>query len=184
MQASIHKDKKGLLRLPNEKRRKESRPRFSVAFCETVELRTVYVTKQERLGQFYDLTHYNFKEDESEECTHDIIADFAATCIPLKDSDENNNSRKLKRLFWSYENESHNFAISWLKSYSNRENIESSEIDDKCIDEEFEDAYLDNFEYDGGNIVFGEYHNSFHNEELQGDTYNYIGNNEFGIKVE
>ncbi|KAK6587649.1 hypothetical protein RS030_81281 [Cryptosporidium xiaoi] len=180
-----NKNKKGLLRLPDEKSKKGTRPRFSVAFRETVEFRTVYVTKQERLGQFYDLTHFDFIEEEREDYAQNFIADFAATCIPLKDSDENNNSRKLKRLLWNYEDEnSSNFAISWLKPYSNGENNESAEFDEECMGEEFEDAYIGGFEYNGDDMIFDEYHGSCHDEELQNDTYNYIESNEFEIRVE
>ncbi|KAH8739687.1 hypothetical protein FG386_001244 [Cryptosporidium ryanae] len=183
--STIRGSKKGLLRLPDEKSKRKERPRFSVAFSETVEFRTVYVTKQERLGQFYDLTHLDFIEEEGEDYTRNFITDFAATCIPLKDSDENNNSRKLKRLLWNYEDESRsNFSLSWLKSYSNGENSESTEFDEECTEEEFEDEYIGDFEYGRSDIVFDEYQSSFQNEKLQNDTYNYIESNEVGIKVE
>ncbi|EAK88435.1 hypothetical protein [Cryptosporidium parvum Iowa II] len=183
----IRGNKKGVLRMPNSEVKERSKPKCSVAFCETVEFRTVYVTKQERLGQFYDLTHWDFINEDNQEHTQNLIADFAATCIPLKDSDESTGNRKIKRLFWNYNDENccNNFTISWLNSCSNEESSFSTEMDQDSIFHHFEDSYSNEIEYDQQDVTFQEFDADFNCEEFEDsldDDY-FIESEEISISI-
>lgn len=178
-------NKKGVLRIPTGEVKERSKPRCSVAFCETVEFRTVYVTKQERLGQFYDLSNWDFINEDKQEYTQSFITDFAATCIPLKDSDDSTGSRKIKRLFWNYNDEGcNNFTISWLSSCSNEESDFSTEMDQHTMFHHFEDNYSDEIEYEQ-DISFQEFDSDFSCGEFEdrADDDDFIEGEEINISI-
>ncbi|KAF7457700.1 hypothetical protein HWI79_1787 [Cryptosporidium felis] len=178
--------KKGVLRMPNNRAKERNKPRCSVAFCETVEFRTVYVTKQERLGQFYDLTHWNFDNDNNIECQQNLIADFAATCIPLKDSDDSSSSRKIKRLFWNFSDENHNnLTISWLDSFSGKESVFDTNMDYNSDIHHFQDERSNTMDNDLHDLSFEELRTDFRCEEFEDHFDNeYIESEEISISID
>ncbi|KAJ1607264.1 hypothetical protein OIY81_359 [Cryptosporidium canis] len=181
----ICENKKGVLRTTAHGIRERNKPRCSVAFCETVEFRTVYVTKQERLGQFYDLSNWDFINEDNQEYTQNLIADFAATCIPLKDSDDSTGSRKIKRLFWNYNDEGcNNFTISWLNSCSNEESTFSTEMEQDNDFHNFENEYTNRIEYEE-DVSFQEFDSDFSCEELDDevDDDDFIDGEEINISI-
>ncbi|KAL7067803.1 hypothetical protein ACR3K2_17120 [Cryptosporidium serpentis] len=129
----IDNGKRGLLR--SSQRRKSlslEKPKCSVAFCETVEFRTIYVSRIERLGQFYDLNNWDMVTEEGDDYKQNILVDFVAQCIPLKDFDGQTGDRRIKRSLWRYGNYEDSFTVSWLDSVIQENNPIEVE-DQECL---------------------------------------------------